>query len=87
MILRYDDALFDCDRAIELDPTFLKVRIRKARVLTSMGRWKEASIAYSRAMVYDPNDAVLVKAGEEVKKLQRRFDLLPVLLDGSGGGG
>lgn len=55
-------------------------------VLTSMGRWKEASNAYGRAMVYDPNDAALVKAGEEVKKLQRRFDLLSVLLDGGGSG-
>jgi len=45
MILRYDDALFDCDRAVELDPTFLKARIRKAKVLTSLGRWKEASAA------------------------------------------
>ena len=55
-------------------------------VLTSMGRWKEASNAYGRAMVYDPNDAALVKAEEEVKKLQRRFDLLSVLLDGGGSG-
>jgi len=82
MILRYEDAMFDCDRAVDLDPTLVKARVRKAKVLTSLGRWKEASQAYGRALVYDPNDAAMVGAAEEVKRLERRFDLLAMLLDG-----
>jgi len=86
MILRYDDALFDCDRAIELDPTFVKSRIRKARIFTTLGRLNEASDVYGRAMVYDPNDASLVKARDEVKTLLKRFNLMRELLSVGGNG-
>ena len=75
MLLKYDQALEDCNDAIVADPTFLKVHWRKARVLTTMGRLPESIKAYSMGLIHDPNDATIVKEKENVQRLQQRYQL------------
>ena len=81
MLLMYDKSLEDCNAAIAVDPTFLKVHWRKAKVLTTLGRLDEAIKAYSMGLIHDPNDSKALKEKEDVKKLQQRFELAKDLLD------
>jgi len=51
MILQYEDALQDCDSILSFHPTFVKALVRKAKVLTLMGKLDDANDVYSRALV------------------------------------
>lgn len=47
----------DCDKAIELDPTFIKAYLRKAKVHIGMGQTSKAQATYEKALELDPNCA------------------------------
>lgn len=81
MLLMYDKALDDCNAALAVDPTYLKVHWRKAKVLTTLGRLDDAVKAYSMGLIHDPNDSKALQEKEDVKKLQQRYRLAQDLLD------
>jgi DnaJ family protein C protein 7 len=75
MILKYQEALDDCDHAIQVDQKFIKAHFRKAKVLTTLGRLDEALKAYSYGLIHDPNHATAIKERGEVQTIQQRFQL------------
>ena len=48
-------SLQDCDKAIELEPTFVKAYLRKAKVLQGMSQPSKAIAAYEKVLEMDPN--------------------------------
>eukprot|EP00547_Thalassionema_nitzschioides_P001427 CAMPEP_0194203662 /NCGR_PEP_ID=MMETSP0156-20130528/3378_1 /TAXON_ID=33649 /ORGANISM="Thalassionema nitzschioides, Strain L26-B" /LENGTH=534 /DNA_ID=CAMNT_0038929453 /DNA_START=54 /DNA_END=1655 /DNA_ORIENTATION=+ len=79
-ILQYQEALDDCQKAIQEDPTFVKAYFRQAKVFTILGRLPEALKAYSMGLVHDPNHATAIKDRQHVETLQKRFALACELL-------
>merc|ERR1719351_538590 len=47
-LMSFDLALADCEKAISLEPTFIKAYLRKAKVLQGMGQPSKAISAYLR---------------------------------------
>jgi len=54
-LLSFDLALKDCDKCIQLDPTFLKAYLRKGKVLQGMGACSKAMDVYTQALDLDSN--------------------------------
>jgi len=50
----FDLALKDCDKSIELDPTFVKAYLRKGNVLKGMGRNAKAMETYEKVLEMNP---------------------------------
>mmetsp|Transcript_42903 Transcript_42903/g.62838 ORF Transcript_42903/g.62838 Transcript_42903/m.62838 type:complete len:204 (-) Transcript_42903:804-1415(-) len=71
MLLKYGEALEDCDSAISYNPTFIKAHFRKAKILTTLGRLDEASKAYSMGMIHDPCNATGMKERRELGTIQK----------------
>jgi len=79
MMLLYSDALSDCDAILSFHPSFVKALLRKAKVLTILGRLEEANQLYSEALVLDHSN-VNVNLQKEVKTLLQRVALIQSLL-------
>ncbi|KAK5636698.1 hypothetical protein RRF57_012410 [Xylaria bambusicola] len=79
----YDAAVADCERAMVLDPTYIKARKTKANVLGQAERWEDAV----QIQELDPEDRTIVreirKAELELKKSQRKdyYKILGVAKD------
>lgn len=54
-LMSFDLALADCEKAISLEPTFIKAYLRKAKVLQGMGQPSKAISAYEKVLEMDPN--------------------------------
>jgi tetratricopeptide (TPR) repeat protein len=50
MILQYEDALVDCNHILTFNPSFVKAYSRKAKILTLIGRLKEAKEVYNQVL-------------------------------------
>ncbi|CAM9184983.1 unnamed protein product [Ectocarpus sp. 6 AP-2014] len=61
MILGYEQAILDCDRAVELNPKFANAIFRKAMALKKLGRFKESLSALQQGLLVDPNNADQIK--------------------------
>ncbi|KAH8815806.1 hypothetical protein F5884DRAFT_773738 [Xylogone sp. PMI_703] len=72
----YKDAIKDCERAVELDPTYTKAKKTKANALGQAGNWEEAVRELKTLQEQDPNDASIAKeirkAELELKKSKRK---------------
>ncbi|KAM0278312.1 hypothetical protein ACHAQH_005231 [Verticillium albo-atrum] len=72
----YDAAIADCERAIQLDPTYTKARKTKANALGSAERWEDAVKEWKSIQELDPEDRTIAKeirkAELELKKSQRK---------------
>ncbi|KAK9461292.1 uncharacterized protein V1516DRAFT_356619 [Lipomyces oligophaga] len=79
---KYEEVVTDCEAAIELDPSFVKVRRTKARALGKLERWEEAVREFSDALESNPADnnlrAELKEAELELKK-SKRIDYYKIL--------
>jgi len=53
--MSFDLALKDCDKCIELEPTFVKAYLRKAKACQAMSQTSKAMAAYEKALEIDPN--------------------------------
>lgn len=73
---QYDEAITDLDRAISLDPSYLKARKTKANAVGLSGRWEDAVKEWKAVQELDPEDRNIAKeirkAELEVKKAQRK---------------
>merc|ERR1719300_1126514 len=54
-LMSFDLALADCEKAISLEPTFVKAYLRKAKVLQGMGQQSKVRAVYEKALELDPN--------------------------------
>ncbi|KAI2642659.1 hypothetical protein GGS21DRAFT_544768 [Xylaria nigripes] len=72
----YNEAIADCERAISLDPSYLKARKTKANALGQAERWEEAVNEWKKIQEQDPEDRTIPKeirrAELELKKSQRK---------------
>ena len=72
----YKGAIADCERAIQLDPSYMKARKTKATALGQSGKWEDAVRELKDLQEQNPQDASLAKevrnAELELKKSMRK---------------
>jgi DnaJ homolog subfamily C member 7 len=72
----YTAAIADCDRALELDPTYTKARKTRATALGESGNWDEAIKEYNQIKEANPSEPGIDKsirnAQLELKKAKRK---------------
>jgi tetratricopeptide (TPR) repeat protein len=74
---RYDEALADFDRAIELDPGNAEAFGDRAVIYLMMERYDEALADFDRAIELDPSDAeVIGNRGETYRRMERYDEAL-----------
>ncbi|SPQ26068.1 7b963a06-a7a8-48b9-85b6-6ad3ccded636 [Thermothielavioides terrestris] len=73
---QYNDAIADCEKAISLDPQYLKARKTKANALGLAEKWEAAVREWKAIQELDPEDRTIAKevrrAELELKKSQRK---------------
>ncbi|KAK9452961.1 hypothetical protein V1511DRAFT_463240 [Dipodascopsis uninucleata] len=73
---KFEDAVSDCDAALELDPNYIKARRTKGRALGKLERFEEALQEFQKALEADPSDsnirAEIQEMELEVKKSKRK---------------
>ncbi|KAI1653168.1 hypothetical protein F4813DRAFT_400300 [Daldinia decipiens] len=73
---QFAEAIADCDRAFNLDPSYIKARKTKANALGQAERWEDAVREWKSIQELDPEDRSIVKeirrAELELKKSQRK---------------
>ncbi|CAN0157344.1 unnamed protein product [Ectocarpus sp. 12 AP-2014] len=74
MILGYEQAILDCDRAVELNPKFANAIFRKAMALKKLGRFKESLSALQQGLMVDPNNADQIKEKTNTEMCVRKVD-------------
>ena len=62
---RYQDALKDAEKAIELDASWVKGHYRKGQILDKMGRHEESAKSYDEAALLKPDDARMKKLADK----------------------
>lgn len=72
----YDGAIADCERAVALDPSYMKARKTKANAYGQSERWEDAVREWKKIQELDPEDRSIMKeirkAELELKKSQRK---------------
>ena len=68
---RYDDALKDAEKCLELQPSFAKGYSRKGGALFELQRLEEAEEAYTKALELDPANAQYKEALDLVKRSKK----------------
>ncbi|KAH9898940.1 hypothetical protein F4778DRAFT_741659 [Xylariomycetidae sp. FL2044] len=73
---QYTEAITDCERAISLDPQYMKARKTKANALGYADKWEDAVREWKSIQELDPEDRTIAKeirkAELELKKSQRK---------------
>ncbi|KAI1492186.1 hypothetical protein F5X96DRAFT_414262 [Biscogniauxia mediterranea] len=73
---QYAEAVADCDRAISLDPHYMKARKTKANAYSQAEKWEDAVREWKSIQELDPEDRSILKeirkAELELKKSQRK---------------
>ncbi|KAF2785994.1 TPR-like protein [Melanomma pulvis-pyrius CBS 109.77] len=72
----YGPAISDCDKALELDPSYTKARKTRAKALGESGNWEEATREYKAMQEANPAEPGIAKeirnAELELKKSKRK---------------
>ncbi|KAI1170723.1 hypothetical protein F4777DRAFT_101130 [Nemania sp. FL0916] len=82
-----DGAVADCERAVSLDPSYMKARKTKANALGQGEKWEDAVREWKKIQELDPEDRTIPreirKAELELKKSQRKdyYKILGVAKD------
>ncbi|KJX96835.1 hypothetical protein TI39_contig598g00029 [Zymoseptoria brevis] len=73
---QWQNAIGDCDKAIQLDPSYTKARKTRAKALGESGDWEEAVRAYKKIQEQSPEEPGIAKdvrnAELELKKSKRK---------------
>ncbi|KAI0143553.1 hypothetical protein GGR57DRAFT_349590 [Xylariaceae sp. FL1272] len=73
---QYDEAIADCERAVSLDPSYMKARKTKANAYGQAEKWEDAVREWKKIAELDPEDRTIAKeirkAEIELKKSQRK---------------
>ena len=67
MLEHFDEAIVDCEKAVELDPEYIKGYMRMSTALLSQGRFNEASSTVTRALVRLKRHEKEYAAAQEMK--------------------
>jgi tetratricopeptide (TPR) repeat protein len=87
----YQSAIADCDRALELDPSYVKAKKTRAKALGESGNWEEAVREYKAILEANPSEPGIAKeirsAEIELKKSKRKdyYKILGVEKDAGDG--
>jgi len=81
MILKYRDAIEDCDAALAVDPTFTKAHTRKGKLQMTLGDLDGAKKSFALGMIRDPNDSAMLNQKEEVDTMQKRYGIAADMLE------
>ena len=74
---RYEEALADFDRAIELDPDYAWAIANRGEAYEALGRYEEALADFDRAMEFDPDlDWAIASRGQVYEALGRYEEAL-----------
>jgi protein-tyrosine-phosphatase len=71
---RYDDALADFDRAIELDPEYAWLTVERGETYRLMERYDDALADFNRAIELDPDQPWAIGRRGETYRLMERYD-------------
>lgn len=66
---KFEEALADAEKTIELYPTWPKGYSRKGVALAGLQKYADAFQAYSKGLEYDPNNQTLLQGQSEIKNL------------------
>jgi len=66
-LMEWGRALEDADKAIELDPTFVKAYLRKGKVQHFLKQYHKALQTYKQALVVAPDDRAILDAMQETR--------------------
>jgi DnaJ family protein C protein 7 len=78
---QYDKALQDCNKAVEIDPTFMRGYTRKANFQLTLGRTDEAKDTCSKMTIRDPRSREALDILKKVRTVERGISLGQKLLD------
>jgi tetratricopeptide (TPR) repeat protein len=67
---KWDQAAANLRRALELNPTFTRARLRLGDALGHLGRWREAAACYERVLQDAPRHE---EARAKLKQARRRL--------------
>jgi len=68
-------ALYDAQKCLELDPTFVKGYTRYAAALKSLGRHRDALKQYQKALEFDPRNKIALDGAESIRDIiQKQLD-------------
>jgi len=70
----YQRAVDDCDSALRLVPSFQRARLRRARALQKMGKFRESIADFELAMRVAPSEAVAQELADARKALKDHQD-------------
>lgn len=68
------EALYDCDKCLELDPVNVKALLRKAQALSECKRYRDSFYVYQNVVRIDPNNVI---AQNFLTKLNEQFGDFP----------
>jgi len=83
MLKKFDEALDNCKKAIELDPAFIKGYIRGAKCQVQQGKIREAQMVLDDCLRTNPESPEAVKELEIVKAVQSDWEKAHELLEKS----
>jgi len=66
----YAKAVVDCDSALKLAPSFIKARLRRARALLKMNKFRESVSDYELAMRANPSTTIAEELAEARKAMK-----------------
>ena len=68
----YEGALKDCERVLDLDPTYSKAYYRKGLVYFSLQQYTMAVEYYEASVMLEPNNSSFINNLESAKKKMER---------------
>jgi DnaJ family protein C protein 7 len=68
---KYDEAIDDLSKAIELDQEYIKAYSKRAQCFIEVGRYEEAERDFNMVVLKDPQDREAKKSLAEAKKLRK----------------
>jgi len=84
---KYEEALKDAEKAIELKPDWPRGYSRRATALHFLGRLEEARDGYKKALEMDPSNATLKESLEQVEKALKQKEEDDRMMDDDAGMG
>jgi len=80
MILKFNEALADCNLSLNVIPNFSKALIRKANIQFKLGRLNEAKDSFSTAKNHHPQSAGIKEQILAIETAQLRFERAEMML-------
>ncbi|GAM29332.1 hypothetical protein SAMD00019534_125080, partial [Acytostelium subglobosum LB1] len=78
---RYTMALSDVNRALQYNPDNIHAKNKKAKILTSLGRFEQAKEEYGIILKAKPNNAEAIKQMDIISKVSQRLTTVRSLME------